>query len=208
MKNLNRGITAGLMIVLTGCIVISGAHAKEGSSHGPVPFSVFDMDENGFISEAEFYSVREQRMAAKASEGKKMRCAKYAPTFADLDTDGDGQLNPEELTAGQKAHMGKCKEMGHGDGKGMGMGMKGNMPQFSDFDLDGDGVITESEFNEGHAKKMSEMAASGHQMKHAGDTPGFAGIDTDGDGKISEQEFSDHQAAHHKQMHEHQQKQD
>ena len=208
MNNLNRGITAGLIIVLTGCIVISGAHAKEGSRHGPAPFSDFDMDENGFVSEAEFYSVREQRMAAKASEGKKMRCAQHAPSFADLDTDGDGQLSPEELTAGQKAHMGKCKEMGHGDGKGMGMGMKGNMPQFSDFDLDGDGFITESEFNEGHAKKMSEMAASGHQMKHAGDAPGFAGIDTDGDGKISEQEFFDHQAAHHKQMHEHQQKQD
>ena len=204
MKNLNKGVTAGLLIVLAGCIVISAAHAKEGSSHGPVPFSVFDMDENGFISEAEFYSVREQRMAAKASEGKKMRCAKYAPTFAELDTNGDGKLSPEELTAGQKAHMGKCKEMGQGHGKGM----KGNMPQFSDFDLDGDGVIVETEFNEGHAKKMSEMAASGHQMKHAGDAPGFAGIDTNDDGEISEQEFSDHQAAHHKQMHEHQQKQD
>lgn len=204
MKNLNKGVTAGLLIVLAGCIVISAAHAKEGSSHGPVPFSVFDMDENGFISEAEFYSVREQRMAAKASEGKKMRCAKYAPTFAELDTNGDGKLSPEELTAGQKAHMGKCKEMGQGHGKGM----KGNMPQFSDFDLDGDGVIVEVEFNEAHAKKMSEMAASGHQMKHAGDAPGFAGIDTNDDGEISEQEFSDHQAAHHKQMHEHQQKQD
>ena len=204
MKNLNKGVTAGLLIVLAGCIVISGAHAKEGSSHGPVPFAVFDMDENGFISEAEFYSVREQRMAAKASEGKKMRCAKFAPAFAELDTNGDGKLSPEELIAGQKAHMGKCKEMGQGHGKGM----KGNMPQFSDFDLDGDGVIVETEFNEGHAKKMSEMAASGHQMKHAGDAPGFAGIDTNDDGEISEQEFSDHQAAHHKQMHEHQQKQD
>lgn len=199
MKNFNKGITASLMIVLAGCVVISAAHAKEGSGHGPAPFSDFDMDENGFVSEAEFYSVREQRMAARASEGKKMRCAQYAPSFADLDTDEDGQLSPGELTAGQKAHRGKCKEMMHGDGKGM--GMKGNMPQFSDFDLDGDGFITESEFNEGHAKKMSEMAASGHQMKHAGDAPGFAGIDTDGDGKISEQEFSDHQAAHHKQMH-------
>ena len=200
MKNLNRGITACLIIVLAGCVVITGAHAKEGSGHGPAPFSDFDMDGNGFVSEAEFYSVREQRMAARASEGKKMRCAQYAPSFADLDTDGDGQLSPDELTAGQKAHMGKCKEMGQGGGKGM----KGNMPQFSDFDLDGDDFITESEFNEGHAKKMSEMAASGHQMKHAGDTPGFAGIDTDGDGRISEQEFSDHQAAHHKQMHKHQ----
>jgi len=204
MKNLSKGVTAGLMIVLAGCLVISGVQAKEGSGNGPAPFSVFDMDENGFISEAEFYSVREQRMAARASEGKKMRCAKYAPSFADLDTDGDGQLSPEELTAGQKAHMGKCKEMGHADGKGM----KGNMPQFSDFDLDGDGVIVETEFNEAHAKKMSEMAASGHQMKHAGDAPGFAGIDTNDDGEISEQEFSDHQAAHHKQMHEHHQKQD
>ena len=40
----------------------------------PHHFSVFDMDRNGSISETEFYSVREQRMAAKASEGKKMRC--------------------------------------------------------------------------------------------------------------------------------------
>ena len=200
MKNIYRGVTTGLMIVLAACVVIGGAHAKEGSRHGPAPFSDFDMDGNGFVSEAEFYSVREQRMAARASEGKKMRCAQYAPSFADLDTDGDGQLNAEELTAGQKAHMGKCKEMMQGEGKGM----KGNMPQFSDFDLDGDGFITESEFNEGHAKKMSEMAANGHQMKHAGDAPGFAGIDTDGDGKVSEQEFSDHQASHHKKMQKHQ----
>ena len=200
MKFLNRGITASLMIVLAGSIVISGAHAKEGSMHGPPPFSDFDMDENGFVSEAEFYSVREQRMAARASGGKKMRCARYAPSFTDLDTNGDGQLSPQELTAGQQAHMGKCKEMMQGEANGKG---KGNMPQFSDFDLDSDGFITESEFNEGHAKKMSEMAASGHQMKHAGDAPGFAGIDTDADGKINEQEFSDHQAAHHKQMHMH-----
>jgi len=145
MKDLNRGITAGLMIVLAGCVVISGAHAKQGSGHGPAPFSDFDMDGNGLVSEAEFYSLREQRMAARASEGKEMRCAQFSPSFADLDKDGDGQLSPDELSAGQQAHMAKCKEMRKGDGKGKGKGMQGNMPQFSDFDLDGDGLVDSGE---------------------------------------------------------------
>ena len=196
MNYLSKCIAMGLLTILVASVVSISAQAEDKSEHGPVPFAVFDMNENGFISEAEFYSVREQRMAAKASEGKKMRCAASAPSFADLDTDGDGQLSPEELTAGQKAHMGKCKGQGAGHGKGM----KGEMPSFSDFDLDGDGVIIETEFNEGHAKRMSEMAAEGRQMKHMGEAPGFSGIDTNGDGGISEQELSDHQAAHHKEM--------
>ena len=206
MKTISKCIATGLLTVLAGSVVSISAQAEEKPGHGPVPFSVFDMDENGFISEAEFYSVREQRMAAKASEGKKMRCAASAPSFADLDTDGDGQLSPEELTAGQTAHMEKCRAMGQGAGHGK--GMKGKMPAFSDFDLDGDGIIIESEFNEGHARKMSEMAAEGRQMKHAGDAPGFSGIDSNGDGGISEQEFSDHQAAHHQQMQHNSHKQD
>lgn len=204
MISLNKCIAAGLMMLATGFCVPTNVQAGEGSKAGPAPFSVFDMDGNGSVSEAEFYSVREQRMAAKASEGKKMRCAADAPSFTDLDTDDDGQLSPDELTAGQNAHRAKCQSMGQGSGHGAGhgAGMKGNMPAFSDFDLDADGVIVESEFNEAHAKRMSEMAAQGHVMKHAGDAPGFSGIDTNGDGGISEQEFSDHQAAHHKQMQE------
>jgi len=202
MKNTHKYIVTGLLTALVG----SGAMAGENPGHGPVPFSVFDMDENGSISEAEFYSVREQRMAARASEGKKMPCAASAPSFADLDTSGDGQLSAEELTAGQEAHMSECKGMGQGGGHGK--GMKGSRPAFSDFDLDGDGIITEPEFNEGHAKKVSEMAAEGRQMKHAGDAPGFAGIDTNGDGGINEQEFSDHQSEHHQQMQNQSHKQD
>lgn len=195
MNSLSKLLTAGLLVVFAGGFVSINAQAEQGSQKGPVPFSVFDMDQNGSISEAEFYSVREQRMAARASEGKKMKCAASAPSFADLDTNGDGQLNPEELSAGQKAHMEKCQKMMQGAGKGN--EKKGNMPAFSDFDLDGDGVIVELEFNEAHAKRMSEMAAKGHHMKHAGEAPGFSGIDSNGDGGISEQEFSDHQAAHH-----------
>ena len=154
------------------------------------------MDENGFVSESEFESVHAQRMAARASEGKKMHCAASAPAFAELDTDGDGQLNEEELTAGQKAHRAECRAMGQGAGRGG----EGSLPVFSEFDLDGDGVINEAEFNEGHDKRMSDKVAQGRQLKNAGDTPGFSGIDANGDGGISEQEFSDHLATHHQDM--------
>ncbi|MGA9574955.1 MAG: EF-hand domain-containing protein [Lysobacterales bacterium] len=204
MSNFNKRITQGLVTVFAGCVLGLVAQADEGYRHGPVPFAEFDMDGNGSISESEFYSVREQRMAAMASEGRKMRCAADAPTFADIDTNGDGQLNPEELVAGQKSHMEKCRAMGPGEG----MGGKHHMPVFANIDVDSDGMISASELNAAHAKRMSEMAAQGHKMKHADDMPDFSSIDSNGDGGISEQEFSDHLSAHHKQMQQNSQKQD
>ncbi|NNL00397.1 MAG: hypothetical protein HKO88_15210 [Xanthomonadales bacterium] len=216
MSKLKTAFLLGLAGLIASGFMAFNVQAEEGSPHGPAKFADFDTDGNGFISEQEFNTLRGQRMAARAAEGKKMRGAATAPAFADVDADGDGQLNPEELASAQKAHRekmqamghghghgkGKCKGQGQGAGKGMGKGPcmdtgKGHMPKFSDFDLDGDGKIIESEFNEAHAQKMSEMAAAGHQMKHAGNAPGFAGIDTDGNGEISAQEFAAHQAEHH-----------
>jgi len=217
MTNLNKGISMVLLGLVAGGFMAISAQAGQGSQRGPASFADFDKDSSGFISEEEFNTLRGERMAAMAAEGRQMRGAANAPAFADLDSDGDGQLNPDELAAGQKAHreknraMHKGQGMGQGAGQGMGKGpckgagkeagMKGNMPSFSDFDLDGDGKIVEQEFNETHAKRMSEMAAEGRKMKHVGDAPGFAGIDTNDDGEISEQEFASHQAEHHKQMH-------
>lgn len=199
MTRSTKSIATGLLAILAVLMGPAGVQAQNHTGHSPPPFATFDMDGNGSVSEAEFNSVREQRMAARASEGKQMRCAKFAPTFADLDSDGSGDLSQQELSSGQKAHMAKCKGMGQGGGHGQ--GMHGNRPMFSDFDLDGNGFIVESEFNEAHAKRMSEMAEQGRQMKHAGEAPGFSGIDTNGDGVISEQEFSEHQSAHHGQRH-------
>ena len=196
----------GLFIIFAGSIISTTTFATEGSVKGPASFADFDLDGNGFVSEEEFNTHRAERMAAKAAEGKKMRGAADAPAFADIDTDGDGQLNPEELSAAQKAHMEKRHAKGKGQGGGAGKhagegkGMKGNMPSFSDFDLNGDDIIVEAEFNEGHAKRMSEMAAQGHQMKHAGDAPGFSGIDSNDNGEISKDEFATHQAEHHSKM--------
>ena len=106
------------------------------------------------------------------------------------------------IFAGSAISTATQAERGDGAGKhaGDGKGMKGKMPSFSDFDLNGDGVISEAEFNEGHAKRMSEMAAQGHQMKHAGDAPGFSGIDSNENGEISKDEFATHQAEHHSKM--------
>jgi len=196
MSKFVKNIAAGLLTALTVSIFANVAQADEAAGHGPPPFSVFDMDGNGSISESEFYSVRQQRMAARASEGGKMRCAKYAPSFEDIDTDSSGALSEQELTGGQKAHMAKCKEKGQGTGKGQ--GRMANMPAFSDFDVDGDGIIIESEFIEGHASRMAEMSAAGHHVKHADNAPDFSAIDTNGDGGISELEFSKHRSAHHR----------
>lgn len=213
MRNYRKILSTSLVIVAAGSFVSLHAQAEDGCSCGPVPFAEFDKDDSGFVSEEEFNTTRGQHMAARAAEGKPMRGAANAPAFADIDTDGDGQLNPDELSAAHKAHMEKNRAMhkGQGDGSGKGMGkgscggkgkgMKGNMPTFADFDLDGDGKIVEKEFNEAHAQRMSEMAAEGRQMKHVGDAPGFAGIDTNDDGEISETEFATHQAEHHQQMH-------
>ena len=206
MRFPTRLFTASLIIIFAGSAIYTAAQAEQGSARGPASFADFDLDGNGFVSEDEFNTHRAERMAAKAAEGKKMRGAATAPAFSDIDVDGDGQLNPEELTAAQKSHMGKHESMGKGQGDGAGKHagdgkeMKGKMPSFSDFDSDGDGVISEAEFNEGHAKRMSEMAAQGHQMKHAGDAPGFSGIDTNENGEISKDEFATHQAEHHSKM--------
>ena len=229
MNIFKKTISAGLLIVIAGSFLSIKAQAEERAAHGPPPFAEFDQDGSGFVSEEEFNTVRGQHMAARAAEGKQMRCAASAPAFADIDTDGDGQLSQDELAAGHEAHKGKCRDMNHGHGsdhkaghhggkgqcecKGEGeckcRGKNGNnMPTFADFDLDGDGKIVEQEFNEAHTKKMSEMAAEGHQMKHADDAPGFSGIDTNGDGEISQDEFATHQAGHHQQMHHDKEKQD
>jgi len=200
MNDLSQRVVKGLVTVFAGCLLVFNAQAGGGHGHGPAAFTDFDVNNDGSISETEFNTVREQRMAAMSAGGKNMPCTASAPTFADLDTDKNGQVSAEELSAGQKAHMEKCREMRQQGGAGMGMGGHHHAPKFSDFDTDGNGMISEQEFNDAHAKRMSEMAAEGRKMQHAGNMPNFASIDTNGDGEVSEQEFDAHMAARHAQM--------
>jgi hypothetical protein len=126
--------------------------AESHMRHQPPPFSAFDQDGDGFVSEDEFNSTRAARHEAMAKEGKPMKGMASAPSFADVDADGDGKLTEAELTAAQQAHM-KAMHEAHA-GKGMHHGMKHGMklPTFEDIDLDGNGCISPEEFDKHHAE--------------------------------------------------------
>ena len=202
MKIFNKTVSLGLMIAVASVISPLSAQSQELPARGPIPFSAFDTDGSGFITQEEFDTVRAQRMAEKAADGRAMRGAASAPSFSDFDKNADGQLSPDELAAGQQAQMEKRRSMGsgmgqgQGQGRGMGNGMnKGmNMPAFSDCDLNGDGKILEEEFYQARNKRMSERAEQGYQMKNAAMAPPFSVVDANGDGEISAEEFSAHQA--------------
>jgi Ca2+-binding EF-hand superfamily protein len=121
--------------------VVAGAECQQ-QGHGPPPFSKFDQDDDGLVSEEEFNSARAAHIAERAAAGGKMKGLATAPAFTDLDTDGDGMLNETELTAGQKAHM---KAM-HEQRRGHGMHGSKRMPTFGDLDLNDDGCIDPEEF--------------------------------------------------------------
>ena len=196
MKILNKTVPLGLIIAVASVISPLNAQSEELPARGPIPFSAFDQDGSGYITQDEFDTVRAQRMADKAADGRPMRGAADAPSFSEFDKNADGQLSQDELAAGQQAQMEKRRSMGYGMSQGQGSGMNRgmNMPAFSDCDLNGDGKILEEEFYQARNKRMSERAEQGYQMKNAAMAPPFSVVDANGDGEISAEEFAAHQS--------------
>jgi len=114
--NMNKTLTAALIVgafSLTSGLVI----ANDQPARGPVPFATWDADNSGTIDEQEFNALREQRQAAVKASGRQGKNMANAPTFTQIDTNGDGQISTGELSAMQQ---------GHGNKQGMGKGRQGS----------------------------------------------------------------------------------
>lgn len=187
MKNLAK---LGLLVVGSLVVVSTSAFARDLPLRGPIPFSNYDTNKDGAVSESEFNDVRATRMSEKASQGMPMKNAANAPAFSEFDADHDGKLTQNELLEGQNKQMQKNRaNMGSPQ---MGNNMKGmgrNAPTFESYDLNSDGFLTESELDEARVKRMAEKASEGKMMKNSGNQTKFSDIDTNGDAKVSKEEF-------------------
>jgi Ca2+-binding EF-hand superfamily protein len=185
-----------IFLLLLASPVAQAEDAALPPAYGPIPFSTYDTNRDGSVSEQEFNAVRSQRLLQKAEEGRPMRGAATAPGFADLDSNKDGKLSPAELAQGQQQRTQNRPGPGGGKGSGAGMGPgRANRPVFADWDHNGDGVVDEQEFNTARGKRMTDRAQQGYQMRGAANAPAFADIDTNHDGRISPDEFAEHQSA-------------
>ena len=205
MKKLN--LNTPLVLVSFLSAISMSVVSSELPLRGPIPFTVYDTDGNGLISEQEFTQVRNERIATKAAQGRPMKKKGNAPSFSSFDEDKDGQLTPEELDSGQQAQMqnrrnkgGQSFNKGQGRGKNVGMGRNSNMPSFSDFDMNNDGVILSDELYEARAVRITERVKQGYPMRNIGNPPSFEDIDANGDKKITSKEFAKFQVKHRKQM--------
>ena len=144
-------VILAISVVFAFLMLPLAARAGSHMRHQPPPFSEFDQDGDGFVTEEEFDAFRAARREAMASEGRPMKGRAEAPAFSDIDSDGDGRLTEAELTAAQQAHRKAMHEAGgHKCHGGMHHGMR--MPTFEDIDLDDDGCISPEEFAKHHAE--------------------------------------------------------
>ena len=122
MKNALRAVFAGILALL-----VSAGYADSAiPARGPVPFGAFDSNGDGYVSRAEFDHVHEQRFSKRAGEQRLHRNMRPAPDFSEIDADGDGRLNPDELDSYRRARHQAWRqphlEQMPGDGREAGTG--------------------------------------------------------------------------------------
>lgn len=96
-------------------------------TNGPLPFSSFDTNGDGVITQKEFSYMKNERMGERYEEGRMMRNAENSPNFGDIDKNGDGKINRNEYQIHQQNRFNIRKEKQNqfmqGSGNG---GMGGN----------------------------------------------------------------------------------
>lgn len=183
-------IPLGLSFVALTLIASTWVFAESVPARGPLPFSAFDTDKSGSISEQEFNDAHARRMAARGTSAGFGQGRRGGMFFVEWDTNHDGQLSPEELQAGQAT--GRGQRMGKSCCSTMGRWQA--MPSFEQFDLNKDGNLTEQEFTEARNQRIAARAKAGYPMRNLANAPSFADIDLDHNGTVSKEEFAAHQA--------------
>ena len=190
MKNIVKAIKLSFVVAGSLSVLGSALIAQDLPTKGPIEFSSYDTNKDGFVSEQEFNDLRAKRMEQKAEAAMPMKNAGNAPSFAMFDTNKDGKLTEVELLKGQNKQMqNNQKNMGMSPN---GMKLKGKMPAFEDFDLNKDGMISLKEMEESREKRMEQNALDGKMMKNIANQPAFSDIDLNNDGNISKEEFLAH----------------
>jgi len=92
--------TCAVVVILSSPAIAEGKHGK----HQCPAYSDIDANADNAITSEELYTFRAQRMAERAEAGRKLKNAKNAPSFEDLDLDGDGNLSAEEFAE----HQSEC----------------------------------------------------------------------------------------------------
>lgn len=185
MQSIIKVIKLGLVVAGSLSVMTSVVSAEDLPNRGPIEFSSYDTNKDGFVSEKEFNDLRLKRMEQKATSGMPMKNAGNAADFSAFDTNKDGKLTETELLKAQNKQMQNM-------GMSKGMGQQANMPTFENFDLNNDGMISPKEMEEAKEKRMQEKASEGKMMKNIGNQPTFSDIDTNKDGNISKEEFQAH----------------
>jgi Ca2+-binding EF-hand superfamily protein len=105
--------------ILVASLVLGGV-LMAGQNNMVPSFSDFDGNRDGKVTQEEFETTQQQRMAEKAEAGRMMKNAANAPTFADIDTNNDGSFDSIEFSAHQVKQRGVKQSMGMGKGMGQG----------------------------------------------------------------------------------------
>lgn len=71
-------------------------------ARGPVPFSSFDADGNGQVSQEEFNRAHTERLQQRTRSEKQYRYMGDAPAFGDIDSNADGSLSRKEVQTHQQ----------------------------------------------------------------------------------------------------------
>ena len=200
MNHKTQMLALGLAIAAT-CAAQAVVAAENVSVGGPLPFSAYDKDGNGSVSQQEFDSVYNQQMRDRAAAGAPMRGVANTTTFATFDRNGDGQITAVEFSTVQPTlpatgpgTMGSGPQMGLSGGRGS--GMEGTLPSFADLDENDDGSLSASEFNDARANRAVEKSQAGEPLGSLRNAPRFEALDLNSDGRISAEEFATVQAQH------------